>query len=119
MWGGATRVPGPKELEGLTRISFPLNSAPMGITLLGFLMRKDKKGRGRDGSFPINIYRHSPHISHLLLHHAYLRKYFRCYRGSWDHHQIRPPSPSTQQDRIPRSLSVYYRHRGANESRRG
>ena len=52
MWGGATRVPGPKELEGLTGISFPLNSAPMGITPLGFLMRKDKKDRGRDGSFP-------------------------------------------------------------------
>src|ERR1700679_3942986 len=43
MWGGATRVPGPKELEGLTGTSLPLNGAPMGTTPLGFLMRWDKR----------------------------------------------------------------------------
>src|SRR6202789_1014329 len=65
MWGGATKVPEPEELEGLTGIKFPLNSAPMGITLLGFLMRKDKKGRGRDGlspSTPIITSTHLPSI---------------------------------------------------------
>src|ERR1700679_1332570 len=97
MWGGMTRVPGPKELEGLTGISFPLNSAPMGITLLGFLMRRDKKGCGHDGSFPINTY-HRLHTSSIYspLSHAYIRKHFCCYWGSWDHHQIRPLRPLAQ-----------------------
>src|ERR1700679_2483927 len=65
MWGGATKVPEPEELEGLTGIKFPLNSAPMGTTPLGFLMRKDKKGRGRDGlspSTPIITSTHLPSI---------------------------------------------------------
>ena len=69
MWGGATRVPEPEELEGLTGIKFPLNSAPMGATPLGFLMRRNKKGRGRDGLFPINTYHrlHTSFIYSLLL----------------------------------------------------
>src|ERR1700679_3315939 len=43
MWGGAARVPEPEEFEGLTGMKFPLNSAPMGATPLGFLMRRNKR----------------------------------------------------------------------------
>src|ERR1700679_2472263 len=43
MWGGAMRVPEPEELEGLTGTSLPLNSAPMGATPSGFLMRRNKR----------------------------------------------------------------------------
>src|SRR6202789_2996735 len=65
MWGGATKVPGPKELEGLTRINFPLNSAPMGTTPLGFLMRRDKRvavAMGHPPSTPIITSNHLPSI---------------------------------------------------------
>src|ERR1700679_962728 len=119
MWGGATRVPEPEELEGLTGIKFPLNSAPMGATPLGFLMRRNKKGRGRDGLFPINTYHHL-HTSPIYspLYHAYLWQHFCRYWGSWDHHQIRPLRPSTQQDRILRSLPFHQGHCGTDESRR-
>src|ERR1700679_2944806 len=95
MWGGATRVPGPKELEGLTGTSLPLNGVPMGATPLGFLMRRNKKGRSRDGLFPINTYHHV-HTSSIYspLYHAYLWQHFRRYWRSWDHHKIRPSRPS-------------------------
>src|ERR1700679_2330508 len=97
MWGGATRVPGPKELEGLTGTSLPLNSAPMGATPLGFLMRRNKRVAVATGYSPINTYHHL-HISPIYspLYHAYLRQYFHRYWGSWDHHQIRPLRPSAQ-----------------------
>src|SRR6202789_615115 len=65
MWGGATRVPGPKELEELTGISFPLNSAPMGTTPLGFLMCRDKRvavATGYSPSTPIITFTHLPSI---------------------------------------------------------
>src|ERR1700679_2462661 len=97
MWGGATRVPEPKELEGLTGISFPLNGAPMGTTLLGLLMCRDNRNCGCNRWTPINIYLclHTSPI-HSLLYYAYLRKHIRCYWGSWDHHQIQSSHPSAQ-----------------------
>src|SRR6202789_430723 len=67
MWGGATRVPEPEELEGLTGIKFPLNSTPMGITPLGFLMRRNKKGRGRDRLSPSTPITTSTHLPSILL----------------------------------------------------
>jgi len=66
MWGGATKVPEPEELEGLTGIKFPLNSAPMGVTPLGFLMRKDKKGSRSRRVIPHQHLSSPPHIFHLL-----------------------------------------------------
>src|ERR1700679_2630113 len=65
MWGGATRVPGPKELEGLTRTSLPLNGAPMGATPLGFLMRWDKRVAVAT-DYPHQHLSLPPHIFHLL-----------------------------------------------------
>src|ERR1700679_3189581 len=65
MWGGATRVPGPKELEGLTGTSLPLNGAPMGATPLGFLMRRNKRiavATGYSPSTPITTSSHLPSI---------------------------------------------------------
>src|SRR6202789_2468998 len=67
MWGGATRIPGPKELEGLTGTSLPLNGAPMGTTPLGFLMRRNKRGRGRDGLSPSTPIINSSHLPSILL----------------------------------------------------
>src|ERR1700679_3350298 len=67
MWGGATRIPGPKELEGLTGTSLPLNGAPMGTTPLGFLMRRNKRGRGRNGLFPSTPIIASTHLPSILL----------------------------------------------------
>src|ERR1700679_3163936 len=65
MWGGATRVPGPKELEGLTGTSLPLNGAPMGTTPLGFLMRWDKRVAVAT-DYPHQHLSSLPHISHLF-----------------------------------------------------
>src|SRR6202789_1443339 len=67
MWGGATKVPEPEELEGLTGIKFPLNSAPMGATPLGFLMRRNKKGRGRDRLSPSTPITTSTPLPSILL----------------------------------------------------
>src|SRR6202789_1151544 len=65
MWGGATRVPGPKELEGLTGTHVPLNGAPMGTTPLGFLMRWDKRVAVAT-DYPHQHLSPLPHISHLF-----------------------------------------------------
>src|SRR6202789_4734386 len=65
MWGGATRVPGPKELEGLTGTSLPLNCTPMGTTPLGFLMRWDKRVAVAT-DYPHQHLSSSPHIFHLF-----------------------------------------------------
>src|SRR6202789_311914 len=69
MWGGAARVPEPEEFEGLTGIKFPLNSAPMGATPLGFLMRRNKRvavATGYSPSTPIITSTHLPSI-HLSI----------------------------------------------------
>src|ERR1700679_1984100 len=63
MWGGATKVPEPKELAGLTGTSFPLNGAPMGTTPLGFLMRWDKRVAVAT-DYPHQHLSSIPHISH-------------------------------------------------------
>src|ERR1700679_916313 len=65
MWGGATRVPGPKELEGLTGTSLPLNGAPMGTTPLGFLMRWDKRVAVAT-DYPHQHLSPLPYLSHLF-----------------------------------------------------
>src|SRR6202789_2130854 len=65
MWGGAARVPEPEEFEGLTGMKFPLNSAPMGATPPGFLMRRNKRvvvATGYSPSTPITTSTHLPSI---------------------------------------------------------
>src|SRR6202789_2977258 len=109
MWGGAMRVPEPEELEGLTGIKFPLNSAPMGTTPLGFLMRWDKRVAVAT-DYPHQHTSSPPHIFHLLSSlimpisgntfaaiggHGTITKYDHC---AHQHSRIefRDPYPSTR-----------------------